>query len=142
MVTDSEKQDKRENCQVDKHRGIFLFPWCCGRTGEHDDFAGEGCGVLIDWPACHGICRQERWSGLRDSWKGIGTKSCLCRRPDCLYYSGMTRTCDFFLETGERRGCPGDTGCVRYKRRIDLRRRRPALPDVQDWKFPNQKGGN
>jgi DNA-binding CsgD family transcriptional regulator len=31
----------------------------------------------------------------------------------CLYYGHRTDTCDFYLITGERRGCPVE-GCTRY----------------------------
>ena len=46
----------------------------------------------------------------------------------CDYYGGhYTKTCDFFLLTGKRRGCPPGDKCSRYKPRTH--RREPKFID-------------
>ena len=40
-----------------------------------------------------------------------------CKRTDCLYYSpkGDYNGCDYMYLTGNLRGCPKGTDCIRYK---------------------------
>ena len=45
----------------------------------------------------------------------------------CYFYGSTTDTCDFFLMTGERRGCSVDR-CVRHKTRTDTRRPQQQTP--------------
>ena len=40
----------------------------------------------------------------------------LCTHDDCAYHCCFTDTCDYYLLTGRRRGCPA-AGCVRYEKR-------------------------
>ena len=46
-------------------------------------------------------------------YNGIRT----CKRTDCLYYSpkGDYNGCDHMYLTGNLRGCPKGTDCIRYK---------------------------
>lgn len=47
------------------------------------------------------------------------SKRCL----SCNWYGGRyTHTCDYFLLTGQRRGCPAGDKCTRYKPRATTRR--------------------
>lgn len=45
----------------------------------------------------------------------------------CYFYGSTTDTCDFFLMTGERRGCPVEQ-CARYKTRTVIRRPQQQNP--------------
>lgn len=45
----------------------------------------------------------------------------------CFFYGSTTDTCDFFLMTGERRGCPVER-CVRFKSRTETRRPQQQAP--------------
>lgn len=41
---------------------------------------------------------------------------------DCFYFGKNTITCDFYLITGARRGCPVGDACTRFTPRGDLRK--------------------
>ena len=41
----------------------------------------------------------------------------------CHYFSYDTKTCDYYLMTKRRRGCPGGEGCERRKPRVVYERR-------------------
>ncbi len=41
---------------------------------------------------------------------------------DCYYYGKNTFTCDFYLITGARRGCPAGNACTRFAPRGKLRK--------------------
>jgi hypothetical protein len=42
-------------------------------------------------------------------------------KPDCLYWSKFTETCDYSLTVGHSRGCPRDA-CIRYEPKKGHRR--------------------
>lgn len=41
---------------------------------------------------------------------------------ECYYFGKNTITCDFYLITGARRGCPVGNACTRFTPRGDLRK--------------------
>ena len=59
----------------------------------------------------------------RTAKRGKPQRTISDRCKGCDYYGGCyTETCDFFLLTGERRGCPPGDKCERYKPRTTTRR--------------------
>ena len=64
----------------------------------------------------------------RTAKRGKPQRTISDRCKGCDYYGGCyTETCDFFLLTGERRGCPPGDKCERYKPRTH--RRTPKYTD-------------
>ena len=53
-----------------------------------------------------------------------------CNRNDCAYKGTNTDTCDYFLITGKRRGCPAGPLCIRYKPVTAKERKVPQLPST------------
>lgn len=54
----------------------------------------------------------------------------MCKRTSCAYYATNTHTCDFYLITGKRRGCPAGPLCKRYKPVKARKREMPPLPST------------
>ena len=61
-----------------------------------------------------------------------------CRR-DCVYYALSDGTCDYFLLTGRRRGCPCGKDCAKYQPRGKVRRSGAAFN--QDFAYNLWKDG-
>lgn len=58
-----------------------------------------------------------KMAGKKEISIRIGDESaCLCKRKDCMYRGSSSglHTCDYFLVTGKRRGCPA-YDCDKYK---------------------------
>jgi hypothetical protein len=56
----------------------------------------------------------------------------------CHYYAYGSNTCDFYIITGERRGCPAGADCTRWEERGDISDRRLNL--VRDVAFREKRG--
>ena len=54
----------------------------------------------------------------------------MCKRTSCAYFGTNTKTCDYILITGQRRGCPGGHLCNRYKPLNARHRKVPQLPST------------
>ncbi len=61
-----------------------------------------------------------------------GWKGCLT----CSYFARDTKTCDYVLITGRRRGCPAGIGCVKYERAV---KKKPSL-DINFRRLPVKDG--
>ena len=54
----------------------------------------------------------------------------MCKRTSCAFFGTNTKTCDFILITGKRRGCPAGHLCERYKPLNARKRKVPQLPST------------
>lgn len=51
-----------------------------------------------------------------------------CTHRDCFFHSRRTDTCDYYIETGERRGCPA--GCCDKYRPGSREGKAPGVPSA------------
>lgn len=61
----------------------------------------------------------------------------MCKRTSCAYFGTNTKTCDYILITGQRRGCPGGRLCERYKSVNARHRKIPQLSST----FKKERSG-
>lgn len=61
----------------------------------------------------------------------------MCKRASCAFFGTNTKTCDFILITGQRRGCPAGRQCERYKPVNARHRKVPQLPST----FKKERSG-